>query len=232
MSQNNSSSLYERKNLLRVPELEQIVPEGSKAFFQFMGEAFSEKAISSRTKELIAVAVTHVTGCPYCIDVHTGKFKKLEGSKEEVVEAILVAGTVNAETVLFHSVNAWNTIDNKVVNELYSTANLERFAEVQDTKPEAFAAFEQFRKAALAPGAIDAKTKELIAVVVSHVNGCAYSIDVHTKSFKKLGGTEEELIEGLLVGGVANAGYVLTHGINALNAFDYQAGPNPSVTNV
>lgn len=40
-----------------------------------MGEAFAERAITSRTKELIAVAVTHVTGCPYCIDVHTGKFK-------------------------------------------------------------------------------------------------------------------------------------------------------------
>lgn len=75
----------------------------------------------------------------------------------------------------------------------------------------------------MADGAIDAKTKQLIAVVIAHVNGCAYSIDSHTRKFKELGGTAEELMEGLLVGGVANAGYVLTHGINALNAFDYHS---------
>lgn len=226
MSANHSSSLYDRKNLARVPELSKLVPEGSKAFFQFMGEAFGEKAISSRTKELIAVAVTHVTGCPYCIDVHTGKFKKLEGSPEEIVEAILVAGAVNAETVLYHSVNSWNAFHEKADSELYRPANLELMELVEDMKPEAFEAFGQFQASAMAPGAIDGKTKELIAVVISHVNGCAYSIEVHTKRFKQLGGTQEELVEGLLVGGVANAGYVLTHGINALNAYDFEAAPS------
>ncbi|MCA0757851.1 carboxymuconolactone decarboxylase family protein [Paenibacillus sp. N4] len=226
MSTNHSSSLYDRKNLARVPELSKLVPEGSKAFFQFMGEAFSEKAISSRTKELIAVAVTHVTGCPYCIDVHTGKFKKLEGSPEEIVEAILVAGAVNAETVLYHSVNSWNSFHEKADGELYRLDNLELMELVEDMKPEAFEAFGQFQASAMASGAIDSKTKELIAVVISHVNGCAYSIEVHTKKFKQLGGTQEELVEGLLVGGVANAGYVLTHGINALNAYDFEAAPS------
>lgn len=216
----NHASLYDRRNLGRVPEMSKLVPEGSKAFFQFMGEAFSEKSISARTKEMIAVAVTHVTGCPYCIDVHTGKFKKLEGSPQEVVEAVLVAGMVNAETVLYHSVNAWNTLEGSEENELYRRSNLGQLGAVQETRPEAFAAFHQFQAAAMAPGAVDAKTKELIAVVISHVNGCAYSIDVHTKRYKELGGTQEEIVEGLLIGGVANAGYVLTHGINALNAYD------------
>lgn len=223
MNLKNSNSLYERSNLRRVAELQEIAPQGSKAFFQFMGEAFAEKAITSRTKELIAVAVTHVTGCPYCIDVHTGKFKKLEGSIEEVVEAILVAGAVNAETVLFHSVNAWNTMHDQVTDELYAASNASKLPQVKETRPETFAAFEQFQSTAMADGAIDAKTKELIAVVIAHVNGCAYSIDNHTRKFKEIGGTAEELMEGLLVGGVANAGYVLTHGINALNAFDYHS---------
>ncbi|GFZ96602.1 hypothetical protein GCM10008018_48770 [Paenibacillus marchantiophytorum] len=229
MEHKNSNSLYERSNLKRVPEMQQIVPQGANSFFQFMGEAFAGNAITSRTKELIAVAITHVTGCPYCIDVHTGKFKKQEGSVEEIVEAILVAGAVNAETVLFHSVNAWNTMHDLVVNELYETTNADKLPLVKETRPETFAAFDQFQSNAMKDGAIDAKTKQLIAVVVSHVNGCAYSIDNHTKKFKALGGTKEELMEGVLVGGVANAGYVLTHGINALNAYDYQ--PNAVAQN-
>lgn len=222
MDRRNSNSLYERSNLRRVPEMQQIVPQGANAFFQFMGEAFAGNTITARTKELIAIAVTHVTGCPYCIDVHTGKFKKQEGSAEEVVEAILVAGAVNAETVLFHSVNAWNTMKDLVANELYETTNADKLPLVKEVRPETFAAFDAFQANAMKEGAIDAKTKQLIAVVISHVNGCAYSIDNHTKKFKALGGTMEELMEGVLVGSVANAGYVLTHGINALNAYDYQ----------
>lgn len=42
-------------------------PDTEAAFQAFSKSVFSEGALSSKTKQLIAVAVAHVTQCPYCI---------------------------------------------------------------------------------------------------------------------------------------------------------------------
>jgi len=42
-------------------------------------------------------------------------------------------------------------------------------------------------KAVMAPGRLDALTKEMIALAVSATNGCAYCINSHTAAVKKLG---------------------------------------------
>ena len=64
-------------------------------------------------KELVAVAVAHVTGCPYCIDIHVNNAKKPGVSKEELAETIMVATDLRAESVMAHGVNALNTYDEK-----------------------------------------------------------------------------------------------------------------------
>lgn len=53
-------------------------------------------------------------------------------------------------------------------------------------------------KRVMAPGALDACTKEMIAVAVSATNGCDYCINSHTAAAKKLGLSEQgygELLE-------------------------------------
>ncbi|MGO4179790.1 carboxymuconolactone decarboxylase family protein [Paenibacillus sp. TAF43_2] len=57
-------------------------------------------------KELIAVAVAHVIGCPYCIDVHVKKCKELGGTREEIIEAVLVAASTRAGAILSHATHA------------------------------------------------------------------------------------------------------------------------------
>lgn len=64
-----------------------------------------------REKELIAVAVAHITGCPYCTDIHTKAAKKAGVTKEELAESILVATALKAGSALAHSVNALNAFD-------------------------------------------------------------------------------------------------------------------------
>jgi AhpD family alkylhydroperoxidase len=49
----------------------QLAPEISAAFKAFSQQVFAEGALPSKTKQLIAVAVAHVTQCPYCIRGHT-----------------------------------------------------------------------------------------------------------------------------------------------------------------
>lgn len=67
--------------------------------------------IPLKTKELIAVAVAHVTGCPYCIDVHVKKFKELGGKREEIFEAVLVATSTRAGAILSHATHALLAFD-------------------------------------------------------------------------------------------------------------------------
>ncbi|HEU4627999.1 MAG TPA: carboxymuconolactone decarboxylase family protein, partial [Steroidobacteraceae bacterium] len=48
-----------------------LAPEIHDAFMSFSGRVFAEGALPVKTKQLIAVAVAHVTQCPYCIRGHT-----------------------------------------------------------------------------------------------------------------------------------------------------------------
>ena len=59
-------------------------------------------------------------------------------------------------------------------------------------------------KAIMAPGRVDALTKEIIALAVSATNGCNYCINSHTAAVQKLGLDNEGLGEVLAVVGLYN----------------------------
>ena len=59
-------------------------------------------------------------------------------------------------------------------------------------------------KSVMAPGALDALTKELVYVAVSATNSCEYCIASHTASARAKGMTEEQHGELLAVVGLAN----------------------------
>jgi len=73
------------------------------AFVQFSDKVFAEGALSTKDKELIAVAAAHVTRCPYCIDRHTKKAKEAGATEEQIAEAIFVAVDMSAGASLAHS---------------------------------------------------------------------------------------------------------------------------------
>ncbi len=60
-------------------------------------------------------------------------------------------------------------------------------------------------KAIMAPGKVDALTKEIIALAVSATNGCDYCINSHTAAVQKLGLDNQGLGEVLAVVGLYNA---------------------------
>jgi AhpD family alkylhydroperoxidase len=105
-------SYYEPSDLTRIPELVSKSPEVSAAFFAFEKEVYrQESLLSLQTKELIASVVAHVTGCPYCIDVHVRKYKTLGGSMEMLIEALMVAASTRAGAVLSHGTQAWKVFE-------------------------------------------------------------------------------------------------------------------------
>ncbi|KCZ56355.1 hypothetical protein HY29_08675 [Hyphomonas beringensis] len=57
--------------------------------------------------------------------------------------------------------------------------------------------FNTMAKAALADGALDSKTKELIALAIGVAKQCDGCIGFHTKALKRLGASDEEVAETL-----------------------------------
>src|SRR5699024_12102112 len=105
--------LYEESTINVLGEVGKRAPDAVKGFVQLDKSVVKEGAVSKKDKELIAVAVAHVTGCPYCIEIHTNNAKKLDVSKEEMSEAILVATALKAGSAMAHGVNALNAYDEK-----------------------------------------------------------------------------------------------------------------------
>ncbi|MCB1952991.1 MAG: carboxymuconolactone decarboxylase family protein, partial [Rhodocyclaceae bacterium] len=67
-------------------------------------------------------------------------------------------------------------------------------------------AFKAFSEQVFAPGALDRKTKELIAVAAAHITQCPYCIHGHTASALKHGASEEEIMEAIWVASEMRAG--------------------------
>ena len=88
-----------------------LAPEVEKAFEQFSSAVFREGALSTKTKQLIAVAVAHVTQCPYCIRGHAKAARRDGATPEEIMEAIWVAAEIRAGGAYAHSALALDAIE-------------------------------------------------------------------------------------------------------------------------
>jgi AhpD family alkylhydroperoxidase len=96
-------------------------------------------------------------------------------------------------------------------DSLYADATPELARRRRDLAPNAQAAFEAFGRAVFAAGALDAKTKQLIAVAVAHVTQCPYCIKGHTKAARRAGATAEEMMEAVWVAAEMRAGGAYAH---------------------
>jgi len=85
---------------------------------------------------------------------------------------------------------------------------------------ETYQAFRQFSKQVFADGALDAKTKQLIAVAAAHVTQCPYCIQGHAKQAIKAGATREQIMEAIWVASEMRAGAAYAHSALALHALD------------
>ena len=86
-------------------------PDTHDAFMNFSQRVFAEGALSTKAKQLIAVAVAHVTQCPYCIRGHTKAALRHGASAEEIMESIWVASEMRAGAAYAHAALALDTID-------------------------------------------------------------------------------------------------------------------------
>jgi alkylhydroperoxidase/carboxymuconolactone decarboxylase family protein len=77
-------------------------------FFDYYNSVFAEGKLTAREKSLIALAVSHVVQCPYCIDAYTGDGLKRGITNEEMMEALHVGAAIRGGASLVHGVQMMN----------------------------------------------------------------------------------------------------------------------------
>lgn len=86
--------------------------------------------------------------------------------------------------------------------------------------PKIMDAIKTLDEAGAAHGALDAKTRELIALAVASTTRCDTCIAIHAKAAAEAGATREELLEALGVAVGLNAGAAFVYSSHILAAFD------------
>lgn len=108
--QKMESSMYPQSTLDLARKRHELAPAVGDAFKAFSEAVFADGALPGVTKQLIAVAVAHVTQCPYCIKGHTRSALKHGASEQQIMEAIWVAAEMRAGGAYAHSALALDTM--------------------------------------------------------------------------------------------------------------------------
>lgn len=214
-----TSNLYSKENTQNLTQLNNLASEQLKAFNDFNVAVFKEGALSKKDKEIIAVAITHVTQCPYCIDAHTKNAKKAGATLEELAEAVFVTAAVEAGGAITHSTHVHNAKAQDASDILYARSNLKNLGQLGKFAPDGFKGYQTFSATATKAGKLTTKFKEIIAVAVANATQCPYCIDVHTKNAEKQGATSEELAEAIIVTSAVRAGASYAHMANMIQSY-------------
>lgn len=95
--------MYPKATPERAQKRRELAPKSEAAFQAFSQAVFADGALSNKTKQLIAVAVAHVTQCPYCIQGHTKAALRSGATAQELMEAAWVAAEMRAGGAFAHS---------------------------------------------------------------------------------------------------------------------------------
>jgi AhpD family alkylhydroperoxidase len=96
----------------------------------------------------------------------------------------------------------------------------EYLPQVHKGVPDVMSAFSQMAKAATKDGALDKKTKELIALAIGIAVRCDGCIGFHVKALIRLGVTKEEIEEVCGMSVYMGGGPSLMYAADALRAYD------------
>lgn len=103
-----SDTYYNPKDLRKFGNITEWSEELGNKFFEYYGKVFEEGSLSAREKSLIALAVSHVVHCPYCIDAYTKDGLQRGITKEEMMEAVHVGAAIQSGATLVHGVQMMN----------------------------------------------------------------------------------------------------------------------------
>lgn len=91
--------------------------------------------------------------------------------------------------------------------------------ELRQAIPEVYSGFGELHRAALADGALDTRTKELIALAIGVSSRCDGCIASHARGAVRAGATKQEAAEAIGVAFLMNGGPATVYGPRAYAAF-------------
>lgn len=81
-------------------------------FFEWYNSVFKgDTALTEREKCLIALAVSHTVGCPYCIDAYSSTCLEKGADEEQMMEAVHVAAAIKSGATLMYSRQMMNHVE-------------------------------------------------------------------------------------------------------------------------
>jgi alkylhydroperoxidase/carboxymuconolactone decarboxylase family protein len=99
----------------------------------------------------------------------------------------------------------------------YMSEDLARFGEMAKTNPKLFDLFLKWYTATMESGALDERTKKLIALAVAFAIQEPYCIDSYSSACSDAGISPEEMAEAVSVAAVIRGGGVVAHWVHACN---------------
>ena len=106
-----SEHYHDAEDLRLLKEMKKLAPAEFAAWAGLDGIVKLDGAIPRKYRELIAIAVACTTQCPYCIEAHARGAKAAGASREEIVEASLVAAALRAGGAATHGALALKFFD-------------------------------------------------------------------------------------------------------------------------
>src|SRR4030088_2216656 len=98
-----SEHYHDASDLKLLRDMRKLAPKDFEAWLNLNAiVAREDGAIPKKYRELIAIAVACTTQCPYCIEAHAKGAKAAGASREEIVEASLVAAALRAGGATTH----------------------------------------------------------------------------------------------------------------------------------
>lgn len=98
--------MYDMSHLKKLSALGKHTPDALKAFETMNAAVFADGSLTTKTKELMAVAVAIAVQCPYCIEIHKANAVKAGATEPEITEAAFVAASIGAGAAVTHSSHA------------------------------------------------------------------------------------------------------------------------------
>ena len=105
------------------------------------------------------------------------------------------------------------------MTELFYEGYLKASEKFKQNAGAAQEAYQAWKNTAMAAGALDKKTKELMALSAACAIQCEYCIDSHSQKAKAYGATEQEIVETIQGATVVKAGATIAYGIKALEHY-------------
>jgi AhpD family alkylhydroperoxidase len=106
-----SEHYHDAADLRLLKEMKKLAPADYDAWVGLDSIVKRDGAIPKKYRELIAIAVACTTQCPYCIEAHAKGAKAAGASREEIVEASLVAAALRAGGAATHGAMALKFFD-------------------------------------------------------------------------------------------------------------------------